>query len=193
MYLYKYKKICAYICIYIQIGPTLIIINRFSTHHPSDTTAIPMSFASTTWRKRAINRSKKAADCNSLGNGVDISWPWLDRWKPKIVAIRRIHMLIADLLKQIVCVCHIYGISYTILHHHELLAWSFKPIISNKFPIGISFSCKARLPQGHNHPRCPSQHPSSVRGAALVAQRHKWIVSISPFYHNDQLHWVLHA
>lgn len=92
-----------------------------------------------------------------------------------------------------VCVCHIYGISYTILHHHELLAWSFKPIISNKFPIGISFSCKARLPQGHNHPRCPSQHPSSVRGAALVAQRHKWIVSISPFYHNDQLHWVLHA
>ena len=130
VYLYKYKKMCAYMCIYIQIGPTLIIINHFSTHHPSDTTAIPMSFASTTWRKRAINRSKKAADCNSLGNGVDISWPWLDHWKPKIVAIRRIHILIADLLKQIVCVCHIYGISYTILHHHELLAWSFKPIIS---------------------------------------------------------------
>lgn len=116
VYLYKYIKICAYICIYIQIGPTLII-NHFSTH-PSDATAIPMSFASTTWRKRAINRSKKAADCNSLGNGVDISWPWLDRWKPKIVAIRRIHMLTADLLKQIVCVPHIWHFI-----HHSPPSW----------------------------------------------------------------------
>ena len=59
----------------------------------------------------------------------------------KGVAIRRIHM-IADLLKQ--SACHMYGISSTILHHHEsLLAWS-RPLIYNEFPIGISFSSTQR-------------------------------------------------